>query len=76
MTMMKWYVIMKEDVDLDSLGRRLAAFGCRCETERLKPVVLGSNEQVVEVDGPEDLAQKIDDDDADIVSVCPEIAFD
>ena len=73
--MMKWYVIMKEDVDLDSLGRRLVSFGCRREDDHFKPVLLGSNEQMIEVDGPEDLAVQMDDD-ADVVSVCPEIDFD
>ena len=73
--MMKWYVIMKEDVDLDSLGRRLASFGCRCEDDHYKPVVLGSNEQMIEVDGPENLPDRLDDDN-EVVSVCPEIAFD
>jgi hypothetical protein len=73
--MMKWYVIMKEDVDLDSLGRRLISAGCRWQAGHFKPVVLGSNEQMIEVDGPDNLADRMGDD-CDVVSVCPEIAFD
>jgi len=66
---MKWLITTRTGADLDRLTARLAAWGCAVDRSQA-PIPLAPDEQVIEVDGPRDLPQRVRDD-PQIVQVSP-----
>ncbi len=56
---MKWLLTVSKDVDLSTASGRLAKHGAVVEYD---PIPLGGHEQVLEVDGPDDLPERLDDE--------------
>ena len=54
---MKWLLTVSVDVDKFTVSGRLAEHGAVVEYD---PIPLGDGEQVLEVDGPDDLPRRLD----------------
>ena len=54
--MAKWLLTVSDDVDVSTASGRLAEHGATVEYD---PIPLGGKEQVLEVDGPDDLPSRL-----------------
>ncbi len=66
---MKWLLTLRDDVDLEELGRALAPHGITVDVGSCIP--LGEGEQVVEAEGPEELGATLERAGVSVVKMSP-----
>ncbi|RMH22950.1 MAG: hypothetical protein D6696_02140 [Acidobacteria bacterium] len=59
---MRWLLTLRRDVDRQDLDARLADWGCR-PSDDAEPIPLGEDEQVLAVEGPDDLPDRTRDEE-------------
>ena len=67
--MMRWLLTVQKGYDQTELRSRLAAWGCEISSAE-DPVPLSELEEVIEVDGPPNLPDRVQDD-RQILKVSP-----
>jgi len=64
-----WLITTKANIDIEQLAAKLTAYGCKIADD-LAPTPLGTDEQAIEVSGPNDLPEKLAGDDS-ILGIFP-----
>lgn len=57
---MKWLITVDSSANLQKVYQELSALGCAFDEGR-QPIPLGGDEQVIQLEGPEDLPSRVEE---------------